>query len=591
MIVTGWTIAWGIAAVIFLVLGIRRDKSGRAYAPWSFFWFAAISAVVSAAWPLIQSGPLGGYVWWLVVAWVLAGLLVAFARFGVAMVAAVALALLMFVPLAPAAAQQLNSTAAAPTPSPTSVAPLTPTEQVKVDPAAANVYPDRYLTLLKDRGYKIESVDGQQLPVFATCSTEYDKKQWTDAICPKLDPKDRASVIVRILASPDYAAHVASGLSRVELIQLDGKKASLKEINPWLEEFSDPAKINDWAQSAMSAQGTARVDAARKMAAIAILTDRFSDGGVQGGRETAFNYHLADGKGGSLAVDPTNPMGTIPEFALSPKQYKGEFVVFRVTYKGYEGCFAEFGINTGDGRFAGFTCEQPKPEKPTTPQPPQPPKENVCTAPSGEQFPAGDARCNPVAPPPPPAQCTAPDGSKYPEGDERCNPVPPPPPAKCTAPDGNQYPEGDPRCNPEPPKCTAPDGSQYPEGDPRCNPNTPKDPKDDPPAPEEVDPQPQPDPVESEPPAQPEQPVDPGEQPGSGGGDVPADNTEDNTDQQPSGPPAGGEGDNPGSSGGEDNPADDTIVDPDAAAAGFAIPLLGLGLLRRRKVLSEDDTE
>ncbi len=96
-----WFWIWGAASAVFLILGFIRDRRGRAIAPWPFFWFAVVSAVVSAAWPFIQSGPLGGYVWWLMAAWVLAGLLVAFARFGVAMVAAVALALLMFAPLAP----------------------------------------------------------------------------------------------------------------------------------------------------------------------------------------------------------------------------------------------------------------------------------------------------------------------------------------------------------------------------------------------------------------------------------------------------------------------------------------------------------
>lgn len=441
-----WFWIWGAASAVFLILGFVRDRRGRAIAPWPFFWFAAISAVVTLFWPSIMGGWLSAYEPWLIVGWIVAGLIVAFANFGWAMFAALAVAVLFF-GMVPANAFSTSiptetptaspSASAAPTSSPSPTATPDPAADTTVDESAAAVYPDRYLTLLREHGYTVSEVDGVQIPNFTTCSTEYDKKLWGDAICPPLDPKDRGSVLAHILADPAYAAHVATGLTMMELRQLDGNTFRLTDRNPWLNEFKDPALINDWGQSAMAATGSARVDYAKKMVLVALLVERFSDGGVQGDRETAFNFRLIDGDGGSFSVNAENPLETIPEVGLSPKQYKGEFIVFRVTYKGFEGCFGEFGINTGDGRFAGFTCEQPKPvvptatppDNPTPPEhttPPTTPPSDECVQPAspgeGWTWDQGACKWNPPSTP----VCVQPDkpGEEYTWNQEECRWVP-----------------------------------------------------------------------------------------------------------------------------------------------------------------------
>lgn len=561
-------IIWGIAAVVLLALALyrpgtsedRKNKRTRAIAPWPFFWFALVSFLVTLAWPFIANGPLGDYTGWLIAAWIVAGLVVAIASFGVAMIAAFAVAALLIGPASPAVAQSLgigvsqSSNDEAPaedeanTTDTETEEEAPPEDQVTVDESEANVYPEHYIQLLTERGVTLEETNGVSIPTFQVGSLKSDRRD-TDSVNASLPNKDRDDVIVLILTEPDYAAHVASGLSRVEVTTLDGGKVSLEEINPWLEEFSDPANINDWAQSAMDADDAGRVEAARKMVLIAILTERFADGGVQGDLATSYNFRLADGAGGSLAVDPDNPFGTVPEFALSPKQYKGEFVVFEVTYKGHEGCYARWGINTGDGRFAGLPCEQPKPEqpKPERPSPPAPPTE--------EPPPSSPPPAEPPSSPPPssPPPTSPPPTSPPPE-------EPPPPAEKC------------------------PWNPALPPGHPDCL--EPKDPADDPPPPPGVDPQPQPDPVETAPPAPPEQPIDPGEQPGDsippaddGQPDVPVPGDEGH--EPPPAPPAEDEDVAPT----PEDPGEE-IGDPDAA---LLLPLapLALGLLRRRPEVVE----
>lgn len=559
---------WGAASLASLVLWFftgRVRQDGRRYrkVPGTFFWFALVSTLVSLAWPLITSGPLAEFAGWLIAAWVLAGIIVAFANFGWAVLATLVLAGLLIGPVVPAAGsamlQGFGSTAqtAAPTDEPT--AP--PEELVTVDESEAAIYPERYLDILRDYGYAIEEIDEQSIPVFESCSTEYELKAWTDAVCAPLDPKDRTSVLARILGSPDYAAHVASGLGKLEVTTLDGTAIPLVEINPWLSEFSDPATINDWGQSAMDAEGTARIEYAHKMVLVAILVERFTDKGVQGDRETAYNFHVVtSGTGGSLAVDESNAWGAIPEFELSPKQYKGEFVVFEVTYKGQEGCYGSFGINTGDGRFAGFTCEAPEPVPATQPEP------EPSTPPEPEPEPSTPPEPEPSNPPTDECVQPANPGGGYTWNPDACVWVPPIDECVQPAQPGEDFTWNEEQC------------AWIPFDKPDA---------DNPDEPEGVDPQPQPDPVETEAPA-PVDPIDPEEEQGDpigpgedGTPEVPVDGDEGG--EAPTDPPA------------EDpelpaEPNDGEIVDPDApvidpaAASLFALPFMGLSAFKRRRL-------
>ncbi len=373
----------GVAAAASFVLWTRTGRTrpnGEVYhlIPGTYGWFLLVSALVAYFWPSIQDGPVGPHAGLFVAGWVLAALVVAVVPFlgAVAVTAVVAIVAMLVGPVAPVIAAEVNgipsSTASAsPTtsPSPTVEPTLAPATQVATTPAdVPATYPDRYLELLRKHGYTTETVDGQTIPVFVAKSTKYEEKLWTDAVC--LPVKDREAVLAMVLGSPDCAAQVASGLHRLPVLGLDGKTKQLGDISPWLAEWSDPSTLNDWAQSAMESKGADRIEYARKLVLIAVQLERFTDGGVEKGRETSYNFHtVVDGKGGALSVDASNPEGAIPEFELSPKQYKGDFVIFRVTYKGYKGCWAEFGVNIGDGRFAGFTCEKPKPTEKPSPNP------------------------------------------------------------------------------------------------------------------------------------------------------------------------------------------------------------------------------
>ena len=143
-----WFWIWGAASAVFLILGFVRDRRGRAIAPWPFFWFAAISAVVTLFWPSIMGGWLSAYEPWLIVGWIVAGLIVAFANFGWAMFAALAVAVLFF-GMVPANAFSTSiptetptaspSASAAPTSSPSPTATPDPAADTTVDESAAAV--------------------------------------------------------------------------------------------------------------------------------------------------------------------------------------------------------------------------------------------------------------------------------------------------------------------------------------------------------------------------------------------------------------------------------------------------------------------
>ena len=540
VLIIGWVAALLVTFVLWCIPG-RVRSDGRQYrkVPGGFVWFSLVGLIAAIFWPSITDGWAG--LWGSVIA-LSAGALLIFVISKVRwldIIATLAVAGLLLGPMVPTA---WAATFAAPEPTASATpaasddaSSVDPEEQVTTDETdIPDTYPQRYLDVLRDNGYELEEVEGQTIPVFVAKSTMYEEKLWTDAVCLPVGSHDE--VLAMVLGSPDCAAQVASGLYRLPVIGLDGTTTTLGTLSLWLDEFKDEATLNDWAQSAMDSEGADRIEYARKLVLIAVQLERFTHSeDVEKGRETSYNFHaVVDGTGGTLSVDESNPWDTIPEFELSPRQYKGDFITYRVTYKGYEGCWSEFGINIGDGRFAGFPCKTPTPE-------PEPEPEPTPT---------------PTTPPPAGKFCTAPDGTKYPEGDERCNPV-------------------------EEKFCTAPDGTKYPEGDERCNPVDKPD-ELNPDEPEGVDVQDQDDPIETEPTAPPSTPIDTEEEPGDSippGDDgepvTPVDGDEGN--EPPSDPPA----EDTDNTGDEENPADGDIIDPDAAGL-LPLGLIGLGLWRRR---------
>jgi len=215
-------------------------------------------------------------------------------------------------------------------------------------------YPAEYVELVREYGYDTQEFSGEEFPV-PVAGTLLNGKQDTDSVRPPLAEKSAKQVIAIVLSEFDVGAQAGSGLANMPAI-VNGK--TLLELNPWLEEFADPAKINDWATEAIGGSEVEQLIAAKKLVLVAMLFERVGPNGIAI-KQTSFNFHLVwNEDGGTLAIDPSNPKA-IPEFELNPHQYEGEFVMFEVTLKGIEGCWLQFGINTGDGRFAGFACPTP----------------------------------------------------------------------------------------------------------------------------------------------------------------------------------------------------------------------------------------
>lgn len=567
----------GVAAAASFVLWTRTGRTrpnGEVYhlIPGPYGWFLLVSALVVYFWPSIQDGPVGPHTGLFIAGWVLAALVVAVAPFvgAVAVTAVVAIVAMLVGPVAPVIAAEVNgapsSTSASPTnsPSPTVEPTASPEAQVATTPAdIPEVYPERYLNILRDNGYTIENIDGKQVPAFQAKSTKrYDdkRKAWIDAVC--LPVANREAVLAMILGSPDCAAQVASGLYRLPVIGLDGKTRQLNEHSPWLAQFKDPSGLNDWAEAAMASEGTERIEYANRLILIAMQVEAYADAGVQKGRETNYNFHVTD----RLRIDEAKPWDTIPEFALSPVQYKGDFVVFKITYKGHDGCWSEFGINIGDGRFAGFTCETPKPvaTPPTSTPPP-----TTTTPPTGP----------PRTTPPPTKECVKPDkpGKRYTWNQEKCAWEPPVDQCVKGNPPGADWTWDQAACKWNPPadKCVKPDkpAGEWKWDEKACKwVKIDKPDEKNPTQPPAVTPTTQPDPIESKAP-KPKDPIVPSEKPGDPippKEDKPAVPVPDNEDHpKPKDPPKKDEPNNPQ----PDKPGDE-IPDPDAPAPAGALLVL-----------------
>lgn len=578
---------WGVATVTSFVLWSKPGRvrpNGKRFSksPGVFAWFSLIGFVATLSFLFTQDHWLG--LWWSLGILAIGGLLVYVISRSkwLDLIVTLAVAGLLLVPLAPAAAQAF---AGWNTPAPTESAEPSdenPVDQVGTDESdVPDVYPQRYLDILRDNGYEVENVEGQTIPVFEAKSTkkyDADRREWADAVC--LPVADREAVLAMVLGSPDCAAQVASGLYRLPVIGLDGKTQQLGEISPWLAQFEDPSGLNDWTEAAMKSEGAERIEYARKLVLIAIQLEQYADGGVQDGRETDYNFHVPD----RLKVDEQNPWDAIPEFALSPDQYKGTFVVFTIKYKGFEGCWSEFGINTGDGRFAGFTCETPTPEP--TPEP---------TPTTSTPPPTSD----------PEPKCEVPGKGHLPPGHPDCKTTPNPDP-KCEVPGKGHLPPGHPDCKPDPKLVEAcdpndngkvikvPEGEagNYPKpGDPACSP---KDGDDDRIGGEDVNPAEDPDPGQGETEAPVEEnpapgPSDPGGSEGDEVTDLPADDADPGTGEEPREEDTIPDVPDDVPSNEDESPLEGD-VDPDApaAAAGAAAlalaPLVFWGIGTRRKL-------
>ena len=230
-------------------------------------------------------------------------------------------------------------------------------------------YPTRFVDLItKYNGAAgMTTTDKVTRPTFVVGSN-LPGRIWTESVRPPITTKSMEEVDAHILTEPDYGWQVCSGLAHSSIT--GGK--SLLELNSFLKECDDPAGINDWSQAAMDGSPAEQLIAAKKLVLVVLLLEQLNHESV-GQHSTSFNYRLVVGQDGSTAMtaDPKNPNGpedTVKEFELSPVQYVGEFVTVQLTYKGQTGCWLQVGFNTGDGRFAGFTCVPPTVTPPPTKQ-------------------------------------------------------------------------------------------------------------------------------------------------------------------------------------------------------------------------------
>ena len=571
MLITGWTIGWGVITAICLILGFVRDKKGRAVLPWSFFWFTLICTIMSAAWPLIQSGPLGDYRWWLVGAVVLAGLFVAFARFGVAMVAAFVLALLLFVPLTPGIANAIGEA----TPKLSGSGPIDEPdiEQLRLignPPEVDCVALATKYDLPMEKGQAILTYIPNQVDASGKGADGKPARLTTDSVNLVLYPAEYQRFYASVFTQPEMAGMVGVALAN---------DAKLADANPGiLQRFVDTTP-KQWADQVFSGKISYEEATTVSCQLVGIL-EVFQKGSKPETAKTTWNYH---------AQDAISTKGDVRGIVRNNTQYEGEFLTLSITRKGQDGCWLKLGINTKDQRIAGLECEKPKPpvavcEKPADPgegytwseaackwlPPESTPQPRLCTAPDGNQYPEGDKRCesNPVE------HCDIPGKEHLPKGDPACKPEPP---KMCPIPGKEHLPQGDPGCKEEPKFCTDYKGQQFPEGDERCNAKDPSDNTDDPDGvtKEPLDTE---DPVETEQPVI-ENPSDGTENQGDSSPEVTVDEP-DTSVTDPVGPPAG-EDEAPST---PEDPETEAITDPDAIAASFlAVPLLAFGGFMRRR--------
>ncbi|CAN5386689.1 hypothetical protein BH10PAT4_BH10PAT4_2820 [soil metagenome] len=281
------------------------------------------------------------------------------------------------------------------TPTPSASAPATLQEANDAVTVADGVldwkYPVRYSLLVKSFGYKTVTVDNSTkdvIPVFEIGSllpvgTDLGKRLTSDSVNVPLPEHTVEAIIARILAEPDYAAMVCSGLYGTVFHTVLGD-VSLAANNPWLKGCASVTKINGWAGTASNAvQGQAdHVQYTKSAALVAELVERMTLLGT-GERTTFSNYHLAvTGPNNVIMVNPKAPEATISEFELNPFQYTGQFIFLGIGIKGVEpGCdpigfnIGSNGLvnadgNGGDGRFARFACPLTTPTPPTPSTPP-----------------------------------------------------------------------------------------------------------------------------------------------------------------------------------------------------------------------------
>ncbi|TAL14549.1 hypothetical protein EPN95_02375 [Patescibacteria group bacterium] len=272
--------------------------------------------------------------------------------------------------------------ASAPTPTSSAASTTTPTPSSSAaDTQAANdhatvkapsvlddwAYPTRYVTLTQHYGYDThKKVNDQAFPIFQIGSNG-SKTIWPDSVRDPLTDKSAEEVVAHVLAEPDYCAHIAVGLYHTTWVTPSGAVIVVKADNPWLKKWfpTDISKVNDWAMAAMAGDSQDQLRTAKKCALVGAYLELLKENGVQL-RLTSLNYHIATDN--ADMVDGGNPFGTIREFALSPYQYVGEFVVLEFQLKAWpSNCVNQILINTGDGRFARPDCTPPATPPTTTP--------------------------------------------------------------------------------------------------------------------------------------------------------------------------------------------------------------------------------
>jgi len=222
-------------------------------------------------------------------------------------------------------------------------------------------YPQSFLDLVKKYGYKTEIINGEEVPVLVAGTTKsVEDKISTDAILAPLIDRSPEEVMAHMLAEPDYAGHIISGLFRTPIG--DTTFGAMTNNSKWMTTWEDPADIDDWAEAAIAGDDEIRLLAAKKIALPVFLLKHLIDSGIQDD-SAIFHFRLTvETSGGVLDINQSAPEEDIPEFALVTEPYNGTFLVLEVIYKGQTTCTMRVGINVMDGRYAYLGCKAPPPE-------------------------------------------------------------------------------------------------------------------------------------------------------------------------------------------------------------------------------------
>jgi hypothetical protein len=179
----------------------------------------------------------------------------------------------------------------------------------------------------------------------------------SDSVNISATPVERDRINASICSQPEEA-----GMAGVALVT---KYPILGELNPNLFGQFVGTTPKAWADKVFSGKISYNT-ATTTMTQFAGLMTIFDVSYVKD-LQTAWNYHATP--------EVLTTKANVRPIVENPNEYTGDFLRFRITWKGVQNCGIEFGYNVGiggdttkgDQRIAGFTCVTTPPPKTSTP--------------------------------------------------------------------------------------------------------------------------------------------------------------------------------------------------------------------------------